>query len=43
VAHASIETTRRYVSMNDEIIRQQHEHYSPIARMGLSRINKRRP
>lgn len=42
VAHASIETTRRYVNMNDEIIRRQHEHYSPIARMGLSRINKRR-
>jgi len=42
VAHASIETTRRYVPMNDEMIRQQHEHFSPIARMGLSRINKRR-
>lgn len=42
VAHASIETTRRYVSMNDDIIRQQHEHFSPIARLGLSRINKRR-
>ncbi|GIO15380.1 hypothetical protein J19TS2_49350 [Cohnella xylanilytica] len=41
VAHASIETTKRYVRMNDDIIRKQHEHFSPIARMGLSRINKR--
>ena len=42
VAHASIETTRRYVPINDEMIRQQHEHFSPLARMGWSRINNRR-
>lgn len=42
VAHASIQTTRGYVKLSDENIRQQHAQHSPIARMGLSRVGKRR-
>jgi integrase/recombinase XerD len=42
VAHADIKTTQRYVKVNDEAIRSQHDSYSPINRMGLSRIVKRR-
>lgn len=42
VAHANIVTTRGYVRMSDDNIRMQHDKYSPIARLGLSRVNKRR-
>jgi Site-specific recombinase XerD len=42
VAHANIETTRGYARMNDEHTRQQHSQFSPLARLGLSRVNKRR-
>lgn len=42
VAHASIQTTRRYVKLNNEDIRQQHTLYSPIARLGMTRVGKRK-
>ncbi|MCY9695365.1 tyrosine-type recombinase/integrase [Paenibacillus alginolyticus] len=40
VAHSSIQTTRRYVKLNDENIRQQHAQYSPISRLGMTRVGK---
>lgn len=42
VAHSSIETTRKYVSMDDENIRQQHAQYSPLQRLGRVRAGRRR-
>ncbi|MFD1957129.1 tyrosine-type recombinase/integrase [Paenibacillus thailandensis] len=42
VAHANIETTRGYAKMNDEHAREQHSQFSPLTRLGLSRVNKRR-
>lgn len=42
VAHSSIETTRKYVSMDDDNIRQQHSQYSPLHRLGRVRASKRR-
>ncbi|GAA4854557.1 site-specific tyrosine recombinase XerD [Paenibacillus vulneris] len=42
VAHASIQTTRRYVKLTDENIRQQHAEFSPLAKLGKMRVVKRR-
>jgi integrase/recombinase XerD len=42
VAHADIETTRRYARINNENMRTQHAQFSPIARLGLTRVNKRK-
>jgi len=42
VGHSSIETTRKYVQLDDESTRQQHALHSPLRRIGVSRINKRR-
>ncbi|PWV97395.1 integrase/recombinase XerD [Paenibacillus cellulosilyticus] len=40
VAHSSIETTRRYMRVNDENIRQQHANFSPITKLGMTRIGR---
>jgi integrase/recombinase XerD len=42
VAHANIETTRGYAKMNDTHALEQHSQFSPLARLGLSRVNKRK-
>lgn len=42
VAHANIETTRSYARVSDEQAREQHTQFSPLARLGLSRVNKRK-
>ncbi|MDR6883557.1 tyrosine-type recombinase/integrase [Bacillus sp. 3255] len=42
VAHSSIQTTRRYVKLNDENIREQHAQFSPIAKLGMTRVGKRK-
>ncbi|TCM89581.1 integrase/recombinase XerD [Paenibacillus sp. BK033] len=42
VAHANIETTRGYAKMNDTHAHEQHSQFSPLTRLGLSRVNKRR-
>jgi integrase/recombinase XerD len=42
VAHASIETTRRYARMNDEHTREQHTQFSPLAKLGITRVGKRK-
>ncbi|HZG87311.1 tyrosine-type recombinase/integrase [Paenibacillus sp.] len=42
VAHSSLETTKRYVKLDDESLRKQHTQFSPLARLGISRVNKRR-
>lgn len=42
VGHENISTTRKYVQMDDENIRQQHAQFSPITRLGMSRVNNRR-
>lgn len=38
VDHADIETTRKYVQMDDEHVRQQHNKYSPVKRI----LNRRK-
>ncbi|WP_337102305.1 tyrosine-type recombinase/integrase [Paenibacillus sp. YIM B09110] len=42
VAHANIETTRGYAKVNDGHAAQQHAQFSPLARLGLTRVGKRR-
>lgn len=42
VGHSDISTTRKYIQMDDESIRQQHAQFTPISRLGMSKIGKRR-
>lgn len=42
VAHAEISTTRKYVQMSDDNIRQQHSQFSPIQRLGKKSVRKRK-
>ncbi|MCL6458139.1 MAG: tyrosine-type recombinase/integrase [Gorillibacterium sp.] len=42
VSHAQIETTRKYVKMDDENIRNRHAQFSPLLRLGLSRAPRKR-
>lgn len=41
VSHANIETTRKYVKMDDDNVRQQHEKASPLAKLGVTRAGRR--
>lgn len=41
VAHSNIETTRKYVKMNDDNIRTQHEKASPLTKLGVTRAGRR--
>lgn len=40
VAHADIKTTQGYVKLNEGAIRDSHAQYSPISRLGISRIGR---
>ena len=42
VAHADIKTTQGYVKLNEGAIRDSHSQYSPLSRLGISRVGKRR-
>jgi integrase/recombinase XerD len=42
VAHEDITTTRKYVQMGDENIRKQHEKFSPITQLNITRLKKRK-
>ncbi|MBO3283107.1 tyrosine-type recombinase/integrase [Paenibacillus polymyxa] len=42
VAHADIKTTQGYVKINEEAMRDSHSQYSPLSRLGMSRVGKRR-
>ncbi|MDO3682174.1 tyrosine-type recombinase/integrase [Paenibacillus ehimensis] len=42
VGHADIATTRKYIQMDDESVRIQHAQYTPLSRLGMSKIIKRR-
>ncbi|MCY9581917.1 tyrosine-type recombinase/integrase [Paenibacillus alvei] len=41
VAHADIKTTRNYVTVTDDEIHEQHAQFSPLRRLGKSKICKR--
>lgn len=41
VAHKDIATTRKYVQMGDDDIKQQHTQFSPIHRLGKQKLIKR--
>ena len=41
VSHADIETTRKYVTVTDTEIHEQHAQFSPLHRLGKTKIVKR--
>lgn len=41
VAHSNIETTRKYVKMDDNNVRNQHEKASPLTNLGIARAGRR--
>lgn len=41
VGHKNITTTRKYIQMDDENVKEQHAQFSPINRLGRSRIPRR--